>query len=251
MHLYDLFVTRTIAIIQSRMDSTRLPGKALVDIAGRPAINQLIRRLRRVQEVAEVVVATTTQRSDDQLADHLLGLGVSVHRGPSADVLGRIAGAAESRECTHVVKVTADCPLLDPSLVSEVIAVSLQTGFDFVSNGMTRSFPDGMDCAVVRQEALIRSALDAKDSLEREHTSLHIRRRPHRYSQQNVHAPNDLYWPELGLTLDTEQDLELLNQVAAAFDADYIPSCAELIQLLRERPDLVTINAQVVRKGDS
>jgi len=233
------------------MTSSRLPGKALVSLGGRPAIEQLIRRLRVVPEIDDVVVATTTNTTDDVLVDFLDSSGVMVFRGSEDDVLDRLAQAVAGLDCEYIVKVTADCPVLDPGIASQVIQVAHSSDCDFVSNGMVRSYPDGMDCAVVKRAALLRSATDAIDPLEREHTSLHIRRRPDTYSQHNVHAPEDLFWPELGLTLDTAEDLELLDRMFTELGPDRLFSCAEMVTLLRERPELLAINTQVVRKGDS
>ena len=242
---------RTIAVVQSRMTSSRLPGKALITIGGRPAIEQLLRRLQAVPEIDEIIVATTTNTEDDVLVDYLNGIGVWATRGSDSDVLGRVAHAISGIECEYVVKVTADCPVLDPKIASSVIAVAHSSEFDFVSNGIVRSFPDGMDCAVVRKGAFLQSAIDAVDPLEREHTSLHIRRNPNVYSQHNVHAPPDLYWPELGLTLDTVEDRALIESIFDELGPDRLFSCTEMVGLFRAKPELLKLNAHVVRKGDT
>jgi spore coat polysaccharide biosynthesis protein SpsF len=242
---------RTIAVVQSRMTSSRLPGKALINLGGRPAIEQLLRRLQAVPEIDKIIVATTTNTDDDVLIDYLNGIGVSSSRGSESDVLGRVAQTISDIECEYVVKVTADCPVLDPEIASSVISVAHSNKYDFVSNGIVRSFPDGMDCSVVRKTALLQSAIDAVDPLEREHTSLHIRRNPNIYSQHNVHAPPDLYWPELGLTLDTLEDHTLIESVFNELGPDRLFSCSEMVALLRIKPELLQINSHVVRKGDS
>jgi spore coat polysaccharide biosynthesis protein SpsF len=242
---------RIVAVVEARMASSRLPGKVMLPLGGRPAIGQLSRRLRAVAAIREIVVATTANATDDVLARYCEASGMKVYRGSEDDVLGRVSEAAASVGADWVAKVTADCPALDPEIVAGVIDRALASGADLTSNGIVRSYPDGMDCSVVRSDALYVAASEAADPLEREHTSLFLMRRPDRFKCEKVEAPSNLFWPELGLTLDTPEDYLLLTEVFDRLERSTPFSCEEVVSLLRERPDLVALNCNVRRKGES
>ena len=244
-------VTPVVAVVEARMASTRLPGKVLALIDGLPAIQHLVNRLERLSAVTEVIIATTDDASDDVLASYMSSVGVRAFRGSNDDVLGRIAGAVVHSDCEIVLSITADCPGLDPAVVSDVLSRFHEGSFDYVSNSIVRTYPDGMDCGVYRHEALNRASRNATDPLEREHTSLHVRRRPDQFAISNVRAPAELVWPELGLTLDTDEDLRFLNSVVTSLADSPFPSCLEMIALLRAHPELLEINSHVHRRGDA
>lgn len=240
-----------VAIIEARMASVRLPGKVLMDLGGRPALEFLIERINSLEEIDKIIVATTTENTDNILAEYVQSIGVGLYRGSDSDVLGRITEAAKNSGYDYVVKLGADCPLIDPSILAKIIEISNVKNVDFISNTIIRSFPDGMDCGIVTLEALIRAENEAKDLLEREHTSLYIRRHPELFSTINLYAPKNLNWPELGLTLDTIDDLKLLNEICLNFPKKYIFSCTDILNFLRKNPDFLKLNSQVTRKGDS
>ncbi len=242
---------RIIAIIEARMASTRLPGKVLCQIGNRTAVQHLIDRLRSVAEISDVIVATTTSPADHALVAALEAEGTAVFRGSELDVLGRVAAASATQESDYVVSVTADCPLLDPHIIRSLILIAIIQDLDFVSNSITRSFPDGMECTIVRTSLLTQAAAVAVDELEREHTSLYLRRHLNEYASQSLVATGELYWPELGITLDTESDLRLLREIVALADSTSFPTCREIVRMLRARPDLVEINRDITRKSDS
>jgi spore coat polysaccharide biosynthesis protein SpsF len=243
---------KIVATIEARMSSTRLPGKVLLPAMGEPLLAHLVRRLRAVPSVNEIVLATTVNPSDDVLAAFARETGIACFRGSEEDVLGRVAAAAASVAADVVVETTADNPVIDPDIVETVVRTYLANQADYVGNTHVKSFPDGMDVQVFGLEALRRSAAITLAPLDREHVTLHIRNHPELFRPIHVVAPPDLHWPELSLTLDVPGDYELLRHVIETLGrADPVFGCLEVIQLLRKNTDWLALNRDVVRKGDS
>lgn len=240
-----------VGIIEARMTSSRLPGKVLLPLAGKPVVLHVADRLAASGVVDEVLVATTTNDADDELARVVAEAGYGVVRGSEADVLGRVADAAVWSARGTVVRVTGDCPLVDPSLIAATFELHVRTRADLTSNAAVRSYPDGMDCAVLSTAVIRRAAAEATDALEREHSTLFIRRRPERFKIENLVASGICFWPELGLTLDTQQDLRLMEELFSGMAHADLLSCESIIEFLRCNPHLVSLNSSVMRKGDS
>jgi len=243
--------TQIAAVIEGRMTSSRLPGKVMMKLGELPAFQHLVNRLRAVPEIRQIILATTTNSTDDMFVSFAESQGVKTYRGSEDDVLGRITSATENAECEYVVKVTADCPAIDPVIIQKVIKLSEQLKVDFASNTIVRSYPDGMDCGVISLNALQRAESLAKDPLEREHTSLYIRRNPSLFTTANLLAPPTLTWPDLGLTLDTIEDWKFLNKIFQDLKSVDNFSCLDILELLKSKPKLLEINAQVTRRGDT
>jgi spore coat polysaccharide biosynthesis protein SpsF len=243
---------KVVATIEARMTSTRLPGKVLLPALGQPMLHHLVKRLRAVPSIDEIVLATTTNATDNPLADFAEGEGLAAFRGSEDDVMARVIGAAEHGGADVVVEITGDCPIIDPDLVEQAIRMFFQHDADYVSNALVRSYPDGMDTQVFRLETLKRSAQMTSDPLDREHVSRHICRHPELFSRIHLVAPPSLHWPELGLTLDEDADYRLLKRIIEALGpVEPLFGCHDAIQLLKANPDWVEINRAVVRKGDS
>ena len=242
---------RTVATIEARMASTRLPGKVLLPAAGRPMLGHLIARLREAASIDAIVLATTTNPADDPLAAFARAQGVEVFRGSEDDVMERVIGAAAHGRGDLVVEITADCPVIDHRIVEQCVRMFKHNPCDYASNVGVRSYPDGMDVQVFLLAALRRSAALTKNQLDREHVTLHIRNNPALFKQVNLVAPPDQHWPELGLTLDEAADYELLRRVIEHFCARSNPlfSCAEAVALLRAKPEWTALNIAVARKG--
>lgn len=199
------------------MTSTRLPGKVLADIGGRPALGLELERLARARELDEVVVATSVEVSDDPVAQHAGGAGLRVVRGPLHDVLERYRLAGEALGADAIVRVTGDCPLIDPAVVDSVVARWRDGSADYVANVIPpRTYPVGMDAEVVSWPALAAAAAEATEPYDREHVTPFVRARPERFAQERVDRVPAL--GDLRLTLDTPEDLALLRAVAATVD---------------------------------
>ena len=244
---------KIVAIIEARMTSTRLPGKVLLPVLGKPILHYLVQRLRAVPSVDSIVLATTVNESDQTLVEFAKNEDILIYRGSEDDVMARVIGAAELVEADVIVEVTGDCPILDPDITEQVIQMYLQNDAAYVSNAHIRSYPDGMDTQVFTLESLKHSASLTNDPLDHEHVTLHMRNNPGIFPHIHLVAPPSLNWPELGLTLDEKSDYELLKKIIENLNGDKgsMFNCLDVISLLRKNPDWLKINQHVIRKGDT
>lgn len=242
---------RVVAVIQARCNSERLPGKVLEPLAGRPAVEHVVRAARAVASIDDVVLATTTGDADDRLAALGDELGVRTFRGSESDVLGRFVAALHDDAAEVVVRLTADNPLLDPQVTDRVVCRLLRGDCDYASNNGERSWPRGLDCEVISRAALERSARDGQRPEDREHVTFHARTHPQDFRLVNVRAPEQETWPELRLSLDTAEDLELLRRVfdALAGDSGEPIAVGRVIAWMRSHPELVALNSGVTQKS--
>lgn len=199
-----------VAIIQARMTSTRLPGKVLMDFAGKPALQHMLERVSKSRRLASICVATTANADDDPVADLCEKMSVPVFRGDEHDVLGRYVLAAERCNADPVVRLTADCPMHDAEVIDAAIAMYCAGGYDYVSNAMRRTYPDGLDVEVMSRATLERTAAEATHPFLREHVTTYIRgSRPD--LPKGDFKTGDLVWEEdkshYRWTLDTAEDL--------------------------------------------
>lgn len=208
---------KIVAIIQARMGASRLPGKMLMDIAGKPAIAHVVLRVQQAKKIDLVVVATTTALADDAIADWAKTNGVPCFRGSEQDVLDRYYQAAKEYGADIVVRVTGDCPVADPAVVDQVITAYEEGGFDYVSNTIRPTYPDGLDCEAFSFAALEKTWKEAKLSSEREHVTPYIWKHPELFKLKNVENRRDLSAERW--TLDTSEDLAFLQRVASEIPA--------------------------------
>lgn len=205
----------TVAILQARMSSTRLPGKVMRPLLGRPMIERQLERLRRCETLERIIVATSREPSDDPLAAHLGGLDVDVYRGSLSDVLGRYIGAADACSVQgRVVRLTADCPLADPDVIDACVRLHASLGVDYVSNSLRRTYPHGLDVEAFSLEALRTAGRDSTEAYDREHVTPYIYRNPDRFRCADLVQPTDesrLRW-----TVDTPEDFVFVERVYAA-----------------------------------
>lgn len=230
---------KIIAVVQARMSSTRFPGKMLAPVGPDhvPLAVWVMRRAAAIPGLAGVVLATSTDPGDDALAQAVTAAGHDVYRGSLDDVLARFLGAAQSRHADAAVRITGDCPLIDPAVVGVVVARFAAGGLAYASNVSPPSFPDGLDCEVVAVAALQAAASEATERHEREHVTPFVRERPGRFPAWNLaHKGPDL--SELHWSVDRAEDLALVNTVIAATgSAD--PNLADLERVLAAQPELM------------
>lgn len=239
---------RTVAVVQARSRSERLPGKVLLPLGGRTVVEHVL-RAAAAAPVDEVVLATTDLPDDDALAAEGERLGVRTFRGSEDDVLGRFVAALEGDPAEIVVRVTADNPLQDPAIMAAVLERFGRGDCDYAANGLERTWPRGLDCEVVSREALERSHRDGHRPEDREHVTVYVRTHPELFRLAGVRAPAAETWPDLRLTLDTPEDLELLRRVFdALYDGSTAPRAGEVIAWLREHPEVARLNAGVEQK---
>lgn len=227
-----------LAILQARMSSTRLPGKVLMPLAGAPLIVRQIERVARSRRIDRLVVATSTNPSDDELAKVVRREGIAVHRGPLDDVLARFVGALDAYPADHVVRLTADCPLADWTVIDETVATLLDTGADYASNTPPhRTFPKGLDVEAMKADVLRTAAAEATTPEEHEHVTWGVHQRPERFRLAFHSQPVDE--GEVRWTVDRPDDYAF---TAAVYDALYPKDRAftsdRVRAFVRGRPDL-------------
>ena len=240
---------KTVIIVQARMTSTRLPGKVLKEILGKTLLAYLIERLRRVKLVDEIVIATTINATDDPIVALCNRLGVCVTRGSENDVLARYYEAAILHHADVIVRVTSDCPLIDPVVIDKIIAFycNHRDEYDYVSNALTQSFPYGMAAEVFPFKALEEAHREAVAEPEREHVSPFIYTRPERYRIGQVVQSENLSHHRW--TVDTPEDFDLVERITSALYPDKPTfDTQDILGLLALHPDWVEINAHVQQK---
>jgi spore coat polysaccharide biosynthesis protein SpsF len=206
----ELFGMKTTLIVQARMTSTRLPGKVMKQVLGKPLLFYLIERLKRVKD-ALIVIATTVNDEDLPIVDLSREMGIQVFRGSEEDVLSRYAQAAKKYGGDIIVRITADCPLIDPQIIDECILKLIQTDCDYVSNTHQRTYPKGMDVEAMKEFVLRSVNSLAVEPYDKEHVTSYIQNHPEKFKiSQITMAPN---LSNMRLTVDTEEDFEKVKSV--------------------------------------
>jgi spore coat polysaccharide biosynthesis protein SpsF len=240
-----------VAFIQARMASSRLPGKVLKDLGGQPLLVWAVERCRRARNVTSVVVATTDHPNDEPIVELCRSRGYSFFRGSQFDVLDRFYQAARGVQADVIVRVTADCPFIDPGLVDDTIEAFLRLGPDFAAPRLpppwSRTYPIGLDVEVCSFAGLERAWKEAVLKHEREHVM------PYFYDQEGrfrIHILNHQPdYSSLRWTVDTPEDLDLLREIAARFPGRMDFGWREILALLEREPELSRINANIQHKS--
>lgn len=238
-----------VAIIQARMGSTRLPGKVMKRIAGKPMLWHVVRRVQAAASPDTVVVATSTEPADDVIAELCQRGGFLCYRGSEQDVLARYHDAAQAYEADVVVRVTADCPMIDPDVIDLVVEAFLCQDVDYASNVKEPTFPDGLCTEVFTADALARAYAEATWQSEREHVTPYIHQHPDRFRLAAVRQERDL--SALRWTVDEPADLAFVRAVVDALAGEgFGPDSyrmQDVLDLLDEQPELLAINQGIGR----
>ena len=229
-----------LAIVQARMTSSRLPGKVLSDICGKPSLQRMLERINMASSIDKVVVATTINASDNLIVELCEKLKVDIFRGDEDDVLGRFCGAAEVAEAEIVIRLTADCPMIDPDVIDEVVSAFSIYNHDYLSNTIDRTYPDGLDIEVMSIDALREAHKKAVAPFLREHVTPYISgRRPDlgagdfRVGQIRFVADfSHIRW-----TLDTKEDLQRIRSLVSKLPEDY--RWLQALSIATQEPDLL------------
>jgi spore coat polysaccharide biosynthesis protein SpsF len=237
----------TIAIIQARMGSSRLPGKVLMDLGGETVLARVVRRLRHSQQITKIVVATTSAPGDGVIVRECDRLQVSCFRGSERDVLGRYYQAAHENAADTVVRVTSDCPLIDATLVDETVVVFKNQGADYASNVFPRTYPRGLDTEVFTVAALDRAWSEAREPHQREHVTPYLYEHPRIFKLASLSGAAD--YSRYRWTLDTREDLELLHAIYSRFDGRDDFSWQEVLRLMESEPELAELNSRVLQQS--
>lgn len=229
-------------IAQARMGSARLPGKVLATLGGRSVVSHVVRRAQAVDGVDRVCVATTADPADDPVAEEAARAGAEVFRGSETDVLGRYLGAARELDAELVMRVTCDCPLIDPEICAAVLRLRAERGADYACNVMPPLWPHGLDCEVFTMAALERAADEGTSPREREHVTPWMREHPDLLTLANLDGPGGGAVTQRW-TLDYPEDLAFLE---ALFDLlppePAMPGWREIMEIVEANPGLAEIN---------
>ena len=230
-----------VAIVQARVTSTRLPEKVLRPILGQPMLFRQLERVRRSRQIDKLLVATSSDRSDDPLKEVCAHASAVLFRGSLDDVLDRFFQAAKLFCATHVVRLTGDCPLADPDLIDRVVAYYLENELDYCANDMPPSFPDGLDVEVLRFECLESAWREAILPSQREHVTPFIYQHPQRFKTGNYEHDQDL--SHLRWTVDELVDFELIDEIYKnLYLANPHFNTQDVLNFLDLYPELKTIN---------
>jgi spore coat polysaccharide biosynthesis protein SpsF len=231
---------KTVALIQARMSSSRLPGKVLKDIAGQPMLLHVIRRAKQASSIDLVAVITSTHKDDDPIGILCKENGIPCFRGSLDDVLDRYYQAAIYFQADIVVRLTADCPLLDPKIIDKVVQAFHKGAFDYVSNTLECTYPDGLDTEIFRFGALERAWKEAGLKSEREHVTAYIYKHPELFRLGSVKQEPDL--SSLRWTVDTPQDLDFVRIIYNLIkDVDF--GMHEILKLRKTHPEVLKLNS--------
>lgn len=235
-----------LAVLQARMGSTRLPGKVLLRVCGKPLLQHQLERVARTEGIDALVVATSTDAADAPIERLCADLGVDVFRGSLDDVLDRFVQAARPYRPQWVVRLTGDCPLADPHVIARVIRAAREGDADYVSSALHPTFPDGLDAECLRMDCLEQAWREARLPSEREHVTAYVHKRPAQFRLGEVRNDSDL--SALRWTVDEPRDFVFVSQVYEhLYRANPAFGLDDVLALLRRHPELATLNAAIER----
>ena len=238
---------KVVAAIEARMGSSRCPGKVMATVVGVPLLQLIVERLARSRGIAELVIATTLERGDDAIAGLAEALGVACYRGSSEDVRLRVLEAVRYMGGEIIVQIGADQPFPDPELNDSLVRFFSENEYDYVSNALELTYPLGIVAQVYRTSTLAETEALTRGDRDREGTSDYIWQHPERYRLHNLRAPENLSHPQLRLTVDYPEDLELVRRIyGALYPIDPAFSTADIIELIRLHPDWAQLNGHLV-----
>lgn len=238
---------KTVAIIQARLGSTRLPGKVLRPLAGRTMLECVMQRLSECQTIDQLVIATTTQTADRELIDFCRHRQWNFYAGSENDVLSRYVDTAEKYSADRIVRITSDCPLIDPELVDETVnLMNTAPGIDYASNFCPRrTYPRGLDCEAMTRRTLHQIDQFANSARYREHVTLYAYENPEKFTIASINGAND--WSHLRWTVDTEDDLSLISEIYRHF-GDKPFNWKQIIKAYETYPMWLEINRHCLQK---
>lgn len=239
---------KTTCIIQARMGSTRLAGKVMKDLYGKTVLQHVIERVKQSRTIDDIIIATTTEQRDDVLVEETQKCGIMVFRGSEADVLSRYYYAAEKNHAEVVIRITSDCPLIDPKIIDRVVTFYQQHSYDIVTNASgdlsQRTFPRGLDTEVFSFAKLKEAFECAREQYQREHVTPYI----YENSHVNIYK-NDVNYSNHRWTLDTPEDFELIERIYGyLYKGKHDFYMEEILDVFEMRPELIQINAHIEQK---
>lgn len=240
-------MSRTVIIIQARLGSTRLPNKVLKDLCGRPVLWHVVNRVKQAKLVSEIIIATTTLPEDDAIEKFCQDNGIKFFRGSSENVLSRYFEAAKKYNAETVIRITSDCPVIDPVLLDLMIEEYFKSGADYMSNSLVRTFPRGLDMEIFSFALLEKAYREASKQYELEHVTPYIYQHPELFKLTNY--ANDTDFSFHRWTLDTDEDYKLISEIYnALYPANNLFLWKDILKLFEMRPELIEINKHIEQK---
>lgn len=227
-------------IVQARLSSSRFPKKIIQDLNGKPVLSHVLERCGQVQNVRQVICAIADEEGSEQLVSIAGDSGAKSYIGDVDDVLARYYHAARTYDCQHIMRVTSDCPLIDPQICGDVVQHYFQGKFDYCCNNNPRSFPHGLDCEIFSFSLLEEAFKDAKTAYEREHVTPYMRMHQD-ISKGNIKATDALYANERW-TLDYKEDLEFFRALYSENQGRALSSLKDVLQIIKKSPHVRDIN---------
>ncbi len=233
---------KIVATIEARLNSTRLPGKILLEIKGKPVLQIFIERAQKSKLIDDIVVATTTNPKDIAIINLCKEIGVKYYMGSEDDVLDRVLKAAKSLNADIIVELISDNPLIDPEVIDNAIQYFLDNDYDYISNFHPITFPSGIGIQVFPSKILEEVSKLTNDPFDRENVTWYIYHHKEKYNCGNYPAPKELKDPKLRLDLDYQEDYELIKKIYNNFSTFHF-SLKDVLTLLKQKPELRKINA--------
>jgi spore coat polysaccharide biosynthesis protein SpsF len=245
---------KIVCSIEARMKSSRLPGKVLEKVCGKPVLLHIVERVKRSKKIDQIVVATSTSPDDDKIVEFCCNHDISFYRGSEEDVLSRLVMCHRFTRTDVVVEITGDSPFVDPEVIDETIEAFMSSGADYVSNTLTRSHPIGIRSQVFSLSLLEECERETSDKKDREHVTTFIcRNKEGRYTLKNVLSKKEHMFPKVRLTLDYPEDLEVTRKIYEKLYPEKNDfSLSDVLNFLSENPEIVKINEnckQVYKEG--
>lgn len=247
-------IMKKVVIIQARMGSTRLPGKVMLEIKGKTVLTHVVERVKYCKNIDDIVVATSLNKNDDLIVKECVSIGVNHFRGSEQDVLSRYYHAARKNNADLVIRITADCPLIDYTIIDNMIEKFLEkdihNNVDYMSNFdvIENTFPRGMDVEIIKANALEKTYQKAKEHYEREHVTPYIYNNPDKFNLLGYSNNVDL--SKYRFTLDTREDLQLIKIIYDnLYEGNHVFGINDIIEFVNRNPQAVKINENVVQKS--
>ena len=236
---------KVTAIVQARMTSTRLPGKVLMEVMGRPLLSYQIERLRFSKIIDKIIVATTVNKEDDPIVKLCQKEGLDFYRGSEEDVLDRYYKTAKKYNAIHIMRLTADCPLIAPDICDSIAKLYFESGVEYIRTGET--FAEGLDCETIGFKALIKAWLEAESKSDREHVTLYIRNHPELFKTMvNENETDDSRYR---ITVDEENDFFVVKAILENLykGNDSYFTVREIKSYLDSHPEVYRLNSDIIR----
>ncbi|MCD6163597.1 MAG: glycosyltransferase family protein [candidate division Zixibacteria bacterium] len=241
---------RVVATIEARMTSSRLPGKVLMPLLKKPALERMIERVKYARYIDEIVVATTVNKTDDPIVELCGRLGVGYYRGSEEDVLNRVLNTARNAKADLICELTGDCPLIDPLIIDQVVTAHCSGSYDHTSNFLNqRTFPVGLDVQVFPTKVLEEVSRLTDDPIDHVHVSYFIYCNPKLFRLNGITANPEVFGPDIRITLDTKEDYKLIQKIYTfLYNESSIFYAKDIVKFIKDNPELMTINRHVRQK---